>query len=185
METLTLKTQLQNRTVARDDMLVRRAAKGDLQAFEQLYRQTAGRTYAVCLRMTGDPVYAEDLAQEAYIRAWENLGKFRNDSAFETWLYQITVNLVIGSVRQVARRELREIRAQQNAGGEARSTSTGTRMDIESAIQELPDGAREVFVLHDVEGHKHPEIAQKVNIAEGTSKAQLHRARRLLRERLS
>jgi RNA polymerase sigma-70 factor (ECF subfamily) len=185
VETLTLKAELKN--FPTNNILAKRAVKGDLEAFEQLYRETVGRIYAVCLRMTGDPSYAEDLTQETYVQAWRNLKNFRSDSAFETWLYQIAVNTVIGDVRKVARRELRELRSQQAASSvtEAPAVHAHTRMDLETAMQALPEGARVVFVLHDVQGHKHPEIAKKLNIAEGTSKAQLHRARRILRERLS
>src|SRR5881398_998874 len=140
--------------------LIQRAQQGDQAAFEALYRAHVGRVYALCLRLTADRARAEELTQDAFVRAWERLASFRGESAFSSWLYRLTVNVVFLG---------------QRAG----------QLDLERAIAALPPGAREVFVLHDVEGYRHHEIARLNGIAVGTSKAQLFRARRLLREALS
>jgi len=167
--------------------LVERAAGGDAEAFEELYRENINRVYLLCLRMCGDPSHAEELAQEAFVRAWQKLGSFRGDSAFSTWLHRVTVNIVLGDRRSTARREARV----RPAGGElpvglsAPGPSPGQALDLERSIAALPDGARMVFVLHDIEGYRHQEIARLTGLAEGTSKAQLHRARKLLRKALA
>jgi len=166
--------------------LVERAAAGDVEAFEELYRANVGRVYALCLRMSGDPSLAEELAQEAFVRAWRKLGTFRGASAFSTWLHRVTVNVVLGHQRSATRREAR-VRAvgddlPHDVAG--RQPGTAESIDLERAISSLPDGARTVFVLHDVEGFRHREISRLAGIAVGTSKAQLHRARKLLRKAL-
>jgi RNA polymerase sigma-70 factor (ECF subfamily) len=167
--------------------LVDRAARGEVDAFEALYRENAGRVYLLCLRMCGDPSLAEELAQEAFIRAWQKLGSFRGDSAFSTWLHRVTVNVVLGDRRSTTRREARVKPAGDEIRGDlsASEPSPGQALDLERSIAALPDGARTVFVLHDVEGYRHKEIAHLTGIAEGTSKAQLHRARKLLRKALA
>jgi RNA polymerase sigma-70 factor (ECF subfamily) len=166
--------------------LTRRAGKGDVKAFEKLYRDHLGRVYALCLRMSGDPSLAEELTQEAFIRAWSKLTSFRGDSAFSTWLYRLTVNVVLGQGRSRSRRE----RAQGTGESAAMAPQMqpghpDTALDLERAIGGLPPRARTVFVLHDVEGYKHHEIADLTGMAVGTSKAQLFRARQLLRKALS
>jgi RNA polymerase sigma-70 factor (ECF subfamily) len=167
--------------------LVVRAASGDVAAFEELYRENTGRVYLLCLRMCGDPSLAEELAQEAFVRAWQKLGSFRGDSAFSTWLHRVTVNVVLGDRRSTARREARvkpvgdDLPVNLSASG----SSPGQALDLERSIAALPDGARTVFILHDVEGYRHKEIARLTGLAEGTSKAQLHRARKLLRKALT
>jgi RNA polymerase sigma-70 factor (ECF subfamily) len=166
--------------------LVRRAQRGDLAAFEELYRATVGRIYAVCLRMSRDPHLAEELTQEAFLRAWQKLATFRAESAFTTWLHRIAVNVVLGHNRSRARRD--ERRQQEWEGDELplpAADEPGTAVDLERAIASLPERARTVFVLHDVEGYRHREIASLAGMAVGTSKAQLSRARRLLRRALS
>jgi len=167
--------------------LVDRAARGDVEAFEELYRENVGRVYLLCLRMCGDPSLAEELAQEAFIRAWQKLGSFRGDSAFSTWLHRVTVNVVLGDRRSTARREARIKPAGEELPVDlsAPEPFPGQALDLERSIAALPDGARTVFVLHDVEGYRHKEIAHLTGIAEGTSKAQLHRARKLLRKALA
>jgi RNA polymerase sigma-70 factor (ECF subfamily) len=170
-----------------ESTLVDRAARGDIAAFEELYRANSGRVYVLCLRMTGDPALAEELAQEAFVRAWQKLGSFRGASAFSTWLHRVTVNVVLGHRRSTARRETRlqvvgdDFQGGAGAGGAWPAES----IDLERAIAALPDGARTVFVLHDVEGYRHREIARLTGIAVGTSKAQLHRARKILRKALT
>ena len=166
--------------------LVRRARDGDETAFRELYHEHAGRIYALCLRLTGDAGAAEERTQDAFVRAWERLATFRGESAFGTWLHRLTVNVVLMERRGSRRRERRVAPASDDPVFErAPAAPAGAdRLDLERAIALLPAGAREVFVLFDVEGYSHEEIAGMCGIAIGTSKAQLFRARRLLREML-
>jgi RNA polymerase sigma-70 factor (ECF subfamily) len=166
--------------------LVDRARSGDVEAFERLYRSTVGRIHALCLRMTGNSHLAEELTQESYLIAWQKVGGFRGDSSFATWLHRVAVNVVLShrrsrsarDERPTAETELRAVEPSTEPG------SSATAIDLEQAIAELPERARTVFVLHDVEGYRHHEIAELAGMAVGTSKAQLSRARRLLREAL-
>jgi RNA polymerase sigma-70 factor (ECF subfamily) len=164
--------------------LAKRAGSGDLGAFEELYRRDAGRVYALCLRMCGNRSEAEELTQEAFVRAWQKLPSFRGDSAFSTWMHRLTVNVVLGHRRSSGRRTDRETAAgaawYRDQGGSGHSPAAA--VDLERAIAGLPPGARTVFVLHDVEGYTHAEISRLTGVAEGTSKAQLSRARVLLRK---
>ena len=168
------------------DDLVARAQAGDQTAFRELYRQHAGRVYALCLRLTGDGRDAEERTQDVFVRLWDKLRSFRGDSAFSSWLHRLAVNVVLNERRTTGRREQRVMSAEDpdNVAGAQHAAPLHLSIDLERAIAELPDGAREVFVLYDIEGYGHGEIAQLVGIAEGTSKAQLFRARRLLREKL-
>lgn len=168
------------------DDLVARAQAGDQTAFRDLYRQHAGRVYALCLRLTGDARDAEERTQDVFVRLWDKLRSFRGDSAFSSWLHRLAVNVVFNERRTTRRRERRVMPAEDPAGLERHpgNPTEGLNIDLERAIAELPDGAREVFVLFDIEGYGHGEIAELTGIAEGTSKAQLFRARRLLREKL-
>lgn len=164
---------------------VQAAREGDVAAFEALYREHVGRVHALCVRMTGDVREAESLTQEAFVRAWERLEQFRGESSFATWLHHVTVNVVVSSRRATVRRLRRvestdELARLDPPSPVARMPEAA--MDLERAIASLPDGARMVFVLYDVEGYSHAEIARELGIAENTSKAQLHRARSLLRE---
>jgi len=170
--------------------LVRRATGGDVQAFEALYHRHVGRVYAVCLRMCDDRERARELAHDAFVRAWERLSTFRGDSAFGTWLHRLAVNQVLETLRGERRRRAREVAAGEDDEGEAPTLrmvrhDEGLRMDLEEAIRRLPPNARQVFVLHEVEGYRHEEIARSMGTAEGTVRAHLHRARRLLMEFLS
>jgi RNA polymerase sigma-70 factor (ECF subfamily) len=153
-----------------------------VQAFEELYRAHVGRVYAVCLRICGRPAVAEELTQEAFVRAWQRLGSFRGESAFSTWLHPVAVNVALSAQRRRRTRDRWE-KEEEPPPDKARvpPPDSERRLDLESALHELPEGARTVFVLHDVEGYKHVEIAEMTGIAPGTSKAQLHRARQLLR----
>lgn len=166
--------------------LVERAQSGEPGAFEALYRQHVGRVHALCLRMSRDSVRAEDLTQEVFVKAWTKLDSFRGDSAFSTWLHRVTVNVVLqrkrSDRRRIARVEPREVLPE--TAGRATAPESGARMDLERAVAQLPEGARMVFLLHDVHGYKHREIAEMMGTAEGTSKAQLHRARQILQEAL-
>ena len=168
------------------DDLVARAQAGDQTAFRELYRQHAGRVYALCLRLTGDGRDAEERTQDVFVRLWDKLRSFRGDSAFSSWLHRLAVNVVLNERRTTGRRERRVMSAEDPDAvvGAQHTAPLHLNIDLERAIAELPDGAREVFVLYDIEGYGHGEIAQLVGIAEGTSKAQLFRARRLLREKL-
>lgn len=168
------------------DDLVARAQAGDQTAFRELYRQHAGRVYALCLRLTGDGRDAEERTQDVFVRLWDKLRSFRGDSAFSSWLHRLAVNVVLNERRTTGRREQRVMPAEDpdTVVGAQHAAPLHLNIDLERAIAELPDGAREVFVLYDIEGYGHGEIAQLVGIAEGTSKAQLFRARRLLREKL-
>ncbi len=169
-----------------ETLLIEKAATGDVQAFEQLYHAHAGRVYAVCLRLSGDPTRAEDIVQEVFIRLWERIGTYRARSAFSTWLHRLTVNLAVDRMRAELRRSVRETVGDGLESHPAPHPvlSTEAGMELEAAIASLPLGARTAFVLHDVEGYRHEEIARLTGLAAGTSKAQLHRARKLLRERL-
>lgn len=165
---------------------VRAAQRGDAGAFERLYRANSPRVYALCLRMTADPVRAAELTQDVFVRAWEKLATFEGKSAFSTWLHRLGVNLVLGSHRSAARHRARLV---DDGGAELEAAPTrcapaGMRLDLERAIATLPEGSRTVFVLHDVEGYTHDEIARMTGRSEGTSKSLLSRARRLLRVRL-
>jgi RNA polymerase sigma-70 factor (ECF subfamily) len=172
-------------TAAQPD--VQLAANGDRHAFERLYRANINRVYAVCARMCGDRSRAEELAQDAFVRAWERLPQFRGDSAFSTWLHRLTVNVVLEAQRTERRNRARidSDDALDSVPPVTRREHHAERMDLDVAIAALPPGARAVFALHDVEGYKHEEIAEMLDITSGGSKAQLHRARRLLREALS
>ena len=163
------------------------AVGGDRNAFERLYRANVNRVYAVCVRMCGDRPRAEELAQDAFVRAWEKLPQFRGDSAFSTWLHRLTVNVVLEAQRSEKRRRAR-VETEDALEADpplARREFHLEKMDLTVAIAALPPGARAVFALHDVEGYKHEEIAEMLSITSGGSKAQLHRARRLLREALA
>lgn len=166
------------------DLTVARARAGDVSAFEALYRRHVGRVYALCLRMTSEPARAEDHTQETFVRAWQKLDSYRGESAFVTWLSRVAVNVVRGDRRsQLSRQGL-----ERPLSGDHEPSTSGRRgdaVDLERAIGRLPEGARDVFVLHDIEGYRHEEIAGLLEVTVGTSKSQLHRARRLLREALN
>lgn len=161
------------------------AASGDRQAFERVYRTHAAKVFSLCLRMLADRGLAEEVTQDVFVRVWEKLPGFRGDSSFGTWLHRVAVNVVL------TRRKAAGIRDGRTADDEAldmapaRSDSVGERLDLEGAIAQLPRGARTVFVLHDVQGFTHEEIGEQLGISPGGSKAQLHRARMLLRAALT
>ena len=185
-----------------DARLVERARAGDVDAFEHVYRREVGRVYALCLRMTADAGRARELTQSVFVRAWDRLGSFRGDSQLSSWLHRIAVNEVLLEARTDRRRRARVVLANDESQSEVadesgarpaapevagitRPDDTETRIDLERAIAALPVGARTVFVLHDIEGYRHEEISRMTGSAEGTSRAQLHRARKLLMEALS
>ena len=168
------------------DELVRRAQAGDQTAFRDLYHQLAGRVYALCLRLTGDAGAAEERTQDVFVRAWDKLRSFRGESLFSSWLHRLAVNVVMNERRTTIRREQRvtPMAAPEVLERGKGEPTVGLNIDLERAIAALPEGAREVFVLYDIEGYSHAEIGEMTGIAEGTSKAQLFRARHLLREKL-
>ena len=178
--------QAQEEGRAREARLVRQAQEGDVAAFEQLYRENVRRVYALCYRLASDPSLAEELTQDVFVRAWQKLGSFRGESAFSTWLYPLTVNLALTERRSRGRRTSRVFATEDPTVFEKPGRTPGHEagFDLEKALASLPPGARSVFVLHDVEGYRHQEIAELTGVATGTSKAQLHRARKLLREAL-
>ena len=165
--------------------LVRRAQAGDRAAFQRLYEDHVGRVYALCVRLTGDPEDAMERTQDVFVRAWGKLNSFRGEAAFATWLHRLAVNVVLMDRRSAGRRERRTDAAAVLGPRSEPAPRAGLAVDLERAIAALPPGARSVFVLYDVEGYRHEEIAEMTGIAAGTSKAQLHRARKLLREALS
>ncbi len=163
---------------------IRAAQAGDVAAFEEIYRENVGRVYALSVRLMASGADSEIVTQDVFVKAWERLETFRGESAFSTWLHHICVNLVLMHHRATARRtrrvEITDDLERLDFPDTERLPDVG--MDLERAIAALPRGARMVFVLHDVEGHRHAEIAALLGIRENTSKAHLHRARKLLRE---
>lgn len=173
-------------TVDEERAVIRRAQERDPAAFERLYRQHLGRVHAICLRMTANASRAEELTQKTFLAVWQKLPLFRGESAFTSWLHRVAVNTVLADLRAEHRRTQRVFATEDPALYETASNPppAGTRLDLEQAIATLPPQARAVFVLHDVEGWQHNEIAEQLGVATGTSKAQLHRARKLLQEAL-
>jgi len=175
------------KTEPTDYELAQQSAGGDITAFEDLYRRHFRRVYSLALRMTGKPEEAEDLTQETFTHLYKKIGSFRGESAFTTWLHRMTVNQVLMHFRK------RKSRPEFTTGEDetpvqiVQGTENQNRMPIvdkiilENAISKLPPGYRSVFVLHDVEGHEHGEVAEMLGISEGTSKSQLHKARLKLR----
>ncbi len=161
--------------------LIGRARNGDMSAFEQLYRSHVDRIRALCVRLTADTALGDELCQRTFVRAWQQLHTFRGDSAWGTWLHRIAVTQMLMEQRSASRRG----RVLDLAPPTAKTTPEGALLDLERAMTRLPDRARAVFVLHDVEGYRHSEVADLLGVTVGTSKAQLHRARRLLREELN
>jgi RNA polymerase sigma-70 factor (ECF subfamily) len=168
-----------------------RAASGDRQAFERLYRKHLDRIFSLCARMVSDRTRAEELTQDVFVRAWEKLKLFRGESSFATWLHRLAVNVVLNDRKTEGRRRSRFEEEDEEQGMDryvgvvGMVLPPGDLLDLEKAITRLPPGARRVFTLHDVEGYKHEEIAEMLGVTTGATKAQLHRARMLLREALN
>lgn len=173
-----------------DFELAQKAGAGDGDAFEQIYRRHFRRVYALCLRMLGDPTRAEDMTQEVFVQLFNKIGSFRGESAFTTWLHRMTVNLVLMYFRKASTRSelltdegetpIQIVRGTENP----ETMPIVDRIALERAVQQLPPGYRSVFILHDVEGYEHDEIARMMKISAGTSKSQLHKARLKLRQLL-
>jgi RNA polymerase sigma-70 factor, ECF subfamily len=159
------------------------AASGDAHAFERLYRRHVNRVHTLVGRMLGEDT--DDVTQEVLIRAWQKLGSFRGESAFSTWLHRLAVNVALNHRARRRRRWHFLVEAPEGEWeAPSRTESPGSRLDFETALRRLPEGARQVFVLHDVEGYRHEEIARLLGITSGTSKSQLHYARMALRRHL-
>jgi RNA polymerase sigma-70 factor (ECF subfamily) len=170
-----------------DQDLVREVQSGDAKAFEHLYEKHVGRIYALCLRMLSDHHLAEEVTQDVFVRAWENIDSFEFRSTFRTWLHRLGVNVVLGHIRSAKRRDNRtwSVADIESFEREVNDAMPETRLDLEAAIATLPPGAKEVLILHDIQGYRYREIADLVGTAEGTVKSQLSRARRLVREALA
>jgi RNA polymerase sigma-70 factor (ECF subfamily) len=186
LEALALQSPIETVSAAEDVPLtdVARAAAGDARAFEAVYRTHLPRVHSLVRRMTAGRD-ADELTQDVFVRLWQKLATFRGDSSFTTWLHRLAVNVVIERFRTDQARRGRLIDGEdifEMLPGPAQTRDLG--MDFEAALEKLPDGARQIFVLHDVEGYKHHEIATLLEISAGTSKAQLHRARMMLRKHL-
>ena len=160
------------------------AAAGDVRAFERVYRRHIARIHSTAVRMLGAEE-ADDATQDVFVRAWQRLGQFRGDSAFGTWLFRLGVNVMLSRREVVATRQRRHVDdAELIDTLSAHDASPELGLDFEAAMQRLPPGMRQIFVLHDIEGYKHDEIAAMLGIAQGTSKSQLHRVRMVLRKYL-
>jgi len=174
---------------------IRLAQQGDASAFEYIYRLHSRRVYALCLRMVGNPAEAEDLTQDAFLQLFRKIGTFRGESAFSTWLHRLSVNVVLMKLRKkvlpvTSLEESTDPEDEANGprreigGPDLLLTGSIDRVHLERAIQQLPPGYRQVFVLHDVQGFEHNEIAKLMECSIGNSKSQLHKARMRLRELL-
>jgi RNA polymerase sigma-70 factor (ECF subfamily) len=174
---------------------IRLAQQGDASAFEHIYRLHSRRVYALCLRMVGNPAEAEDLTQDAFLQLFRKIGTFRGESAFSTWLHRLSVNVVLMKLRKKTLPETsleESTDPEDEANGPRREigapdlllTGSIDRVHLERAIEQLPPGYRQVFVLHDVQGFEHNEIAGLMDCSIGNSKSQLHKARMRLRELL-
>lgn len=181
---------VQSESIEWEPALVQRARAGDVRSFERLYRRHIGTVYGLCLRLTRDPAGAEDCAQEAFLNAWRALERFETRSSFATWLHRIAVNVVLSRRRKAATQP--ELPALAAEAGEEPIEPPGEWVldtpvevqEIEAAIRCLPEGARDALVLCGIHGYSHAEAGRMLGLAEGTCKAQLHRARALLRARL-
>ncbi|MGH9580422.1 MAG: RNA polymerase sigma factor [Terriglobales bacterium] len=173
---------------------IARAKEGDVESFEALYALHKRRVYSLCLRMTSNPTEAEDLTQEAFLQLFRKIGTFRGESAFSTWLHRLSVNVVLMHLRKkglplVSLEEATEPQGEEGpkrelGGPDLALAGSVDRLNLERAIGELPAGYRTIFVLHDVEGYEHNEIAAMMGCSVGNSKSQLHKARMRLRELL-
>lgn len=181
---LELTESSESEAAADDASDVAAAAQGDVRAFERVYRRHVARIHSTAVRMLGAEE-ADDATQDVFVRAWQRLGQFRGESAFGTWLFRLGVNVMLSRRAVVATRHRRHVDDAdviESLSSPAGSPELG--MDFEAAMQRLPPGMRQIFVLHDIEGYKHDEIAAMLGIAQGTSKSQLHRVRLVLRRYL-
>jgi RNA polymerase sigma-70 factor (ECF subfamily) len=171
--------------------LIERAKQGDAEAFEALYNLHKRRVYSLCLRMTANTAAAEDLTQEAFLQLFRKIGTFRGESAFSTWLHRMAVNVVLMQLRKKnlpvvpledTMESEEEAPRKEPGADDPRLAGSIDRMQLQKSIEALPPGYRMIFLLHDVEGYEHNEIAEMVGCSIGNSKSQLHKARMKLRE---
>ncbi len=167
-----------------ETLLLESARAGDLRAMETLYEQHASRVFSVVRRLVGDDHLAEDVSQDAWIRAFEKLGSFRGEAAFGTWMHRLAVNTALNRLRRRGRRPQVESSVEKRVSTGPDERVLNQRV-LAQALDRLPEGYRRVLVLHDVEGMTHQEIAELLGIAVGTSKSQLHKARARMRELLT
>jgi RNA polymerase sigma-70 factor, ECF subfamily len=182
--------KVMDHATAKDFELTKVAANGDMGAFEELYKRHHRRVYSICLRMLSSPTEAEDLTQDVFIQLYRKIGSFRGDSAFTTWLHRMTVNQVLMHFRK--RTVKYEKTTEEGETPDQMVTGTGDpnkmrivdKIALDNAIEQLPNGYKNVFVLHDVEGYEHEEVARILGCSVGTSKSQLHKARLKLQKLL-
>lgn len=168
-----------------DSSLIERAVAGDYGAFKLLYEKHVARVYAICLRHCGNEDEASDITQDVFIQVWEKLAKFRGESAFSTWLYRVTTNISISHIRKRSPWWARSVDwSKADNEDQMKFNEIYFEHSLDRKIADLPKQARLVFVLFAIEGYRHAEIAKLLNISSGTSKAQYHRARQLLKEKL-
>jgi|WetSurMetagenome_2_1015567.scaffolds.fasta_scaffold58716_2 RNA polymerase sigma-70 factor, ECF subfamily len=176
--------RLMRKTDDPEEELVLQAKAGSHEAFEALYRMHLGHVYGICMRILTDRSKAEEITQKIFIHAWMKLQSFRGESRFSSWLYRLSVNMILDQVKMVGWKNDSEIRNEQTkfTGAPSFEPAHNLRLDINNAIDSLPRQARIVFVMHDIAGYTHEEIAEAMKLSPGTCKAQLSRARRILRE---
>ncbi|HMS65044.1 MAG TPA: RNA polymerase sigma factor [Ignavibacteria bacterium] len=181
-------SDLLNHHTDEDFQLIKQSLEGNCDSYKELFMKYVNRIHSLCLRISADIHLAEDLTQEVFIKAWEKLDKFNYESKFSTWLHSIAVNQFLMHLRSEKREtdKTEEFGKENDTGlSKALQLQNDQRIDLENAIEKLPEQARTVLVLHDIEGYKHIEISKMMNIQSGTSKAHLHRARKILRKELS
>lgn len=169
-------------TTAREKALIEAAQSGDKQAYHQIYDAYVGRVHALSYRLTGDHALAEDATQEVFIQLWRKLGNYNHKSKFSTWLHSVTANITVSYMRKQRGWFQRMFNIEGSAAEQFHAEASTGEVDLESYIVRLPERARMVFVLHAIEGYRHEEIASMLNMAVGSSKAQFHRAKQLLKE---
>lgn len=179
-------SELVNQNYDEDSQLIKKSIEGSSEAFKELFMKHVNRVHSLCLRISADIHLTEDLTQEVFIKAWEKLNTFKFDCKFSTWLHSISVNQFLMHLRSKKRENEKTAEfGKENNLQIIKQNNSDHRIDLENAISSLPDQARTVLVLHDIEGYKHIEISKMMSIETGTSKAHLHRARKILRKELS
>ena len=162
--------------------LIKAVQGKDKQAYNRLYQQYIGQVYGLCYRLTGEKMLAEDAAQEVFIQLWRKIDNFKGDSKFSTWLHTVTSNITISYIRKQKGWLQKMFNIEGSVAMNETAQQSSSSVDIESYVARLPERARVVFVLHAIEGYRHQEIATMTNMAVGTSKAQFHRAKQLLKQ---
>ncbi len=165
--------------------LVDGAKQGDMDAFSRLYDHYVGQVYLLCLRLTGDKALAEDATQEVFIQLWRKLANFNGRSRFSTWLHRVAANVTVSYMRKQRNWLARMLDIESSAAMHVVAAGCSSQVDLDSLVRRLPERARIVFVLHAIEGYRHEQVAELTNMAVGSSKAQFHRAKQLLKEWMS